>query len=220
MGIHIQRTALFANALLGSLQDRRTKGIRLAAPYQGPSPQAQIPSGFLPQPTPYRLICIEVRALPWQIDQPWSQAGRPWIFPHRLASGLARCLRSPPTAQVASRSVASERPPMSQRCCYTPVPTTPPRRSANTPRNTSWPSRPTAGCPSLRQQPQSVPASPLSGLGRQNRPPVQVPGIHVPLFQKPVHPSHSRHQPRPYPAQINLVPPLIYPGPLHFSPWV
>ena len=55
-------------------------------PYQGLRPQAQVvPGGFLPHPTPYRLIGIEVRAVAWQIDQSQAQAGRPEIFPHRLA---------------------------------------------------------------------------------------------------------------------------------------
>ena len=53
--------------------------------------------------------------------------------------------------------------------------------------------RRTRSRPSLGQEPDSVPSFTLPGSRRQNKPPVQIPAIHLPLFEKPVlfpvHPS-------------------------------
>ena len=45
----------------------------------------------------------------------------------------------------------------------------------------------------------SLPKGPLPGRRRRNKPPVQVPGIHPPLFEKPLYLSHTHHQPIPDP---------------------
>ena len=59
--------------------------------------------------------------------------------------------------------------------------------------------RRTPSGPSLGQQPDGVPSFPLPGCRRQNKPPVQVPGIHPPLFEKPLYLSHTHYQPLSYP---------------------
>ena len=42
-----------------------------------------------------------------------------------------------------------------------------------------------------------MPAFPFPGCGSQNHPPVQILGIHLPLFEKPVYLPHTHHQPLP-----------------------
>ena len=46
---------------------------------------------------------------------------------------------------------------------------------------------------------QSLSRGPLPGRGRQNKSPVKIPGIHLPLFEKPVYLPHSYHHPLPDP---------------------
>ena len=41
----------------------------------------------------------------------------------------------------------------------------------------------------------SLPKGPFPGRWRQNHPAAQGLGIHLPLFQKPVHLPHAHHQP-------------------------
>ena len=57
--------------------------------------------------------------------------------------------------------------------------------------------RRTRSRPSLGQEPDGVPSFPLPGGRCQNKPPVQIPDIHLPLFEKPVYLPHTHHQPLP-----------------------
>ena len=59
--------------------------------------------------------------------------------------------------------------------------------------------RRTRSCPALGQQPDGVPSFTFPGCRRQNKPPVQIPGIHLPLFEKPVNLPHTHHHPLPNP---------------------
>ena len=43
----------------------------------------------------------------------------------------------------------------------------------------------------------SLPKSTLPGSRRQNKPPVQIPAIHLPLFEKLVYFLYTHHQPLP-----------------------
>ena len=43
----------------------------------------------------------------------------------------------------------------------------------------------------------SLPKGPLPGCRRQNKPQVQIPAIHLPLFEKPVYFPYTHHQPFP-----------------------
>ena len=43
----------------------------------------------------------------------------------------------------------------------------------------------------------SLPKGPLPGCRRRNKPPVQIPAIHLPLFEKPVYFPYTHHQPFP-----------------------
>ena len=80
--------------------------------------------------------------------------------------------------------------------------------------------RRTRSCPALGQQSDGVPSLPLPGRRRQNKPPVQIPGIHLPLFEKPVNLSHTHHQPLPNPISGNPATPQIYRITLRISPWL
>ena len=65
--------------------------------------------------------------------------------------------------------------------------------------------------PSLGQQPDGVPSFPLPGRGRQNKSPVKIPGIHPPLFEKPVYLAHTITTPSQTPYRAIPVPLQIYP---------
>ena len=65
--------------------------------------------------------------------------------------------------------------------------------------------RRTRSCPALGQQPDGVPSFPLPGCRRQNKLPVQIPGIHLSCFQKPAYLPHTHHRPSPTPNRANPV---------------
>ena len=72
--------------------------------------------------------------------------------------------------------------------------------------------------PALRQQPDGVPAFTLPWRGRQNHPPVQILGTHLPLFKMLNHLPHTHHQPLSRPGTSQPSAPQIYPIPLRISP--
>ena len=74
--------------------------------------------------------------------------------------------------------------------------------------------------PPLGQQPDGVPSFPLPGRRCQNKPPVQVPGIHAPMFEKRSISLTPITNPSLTPKLANPILHQIYRITLRVSPWL